>query len=544
MLTTNNMRDRYILIGILCIAAFLRLWHIESVPPSISWDEAAFGYNAWSVLKTGKDEYGKTYPLLFESFGEYKLPGMVYTVALSEALFGLNEFGIRFPSALFGTLTVLVLYLLTKEYIKKQSAAPLLVAGIAAINPWMISFSRQVFESNASMFFVVTGIYFLFRYTRVKSSIIFAAICFAISIYFYLAARVISPILILTCVIVYRKELITHWKETIAAIVVGVCVIAPLIPVMLSHEGFSRFNQVALTSDPRYYERVERYVSYHRDFPVPQLARVLFSPKKALVDEFLVNYLRNISPVFLFYNGAGLHGLLYYWEIIPIIAGIFYTVRSKSSHKWLILMWLIAYPIASSMTKDQPNALRSLVGAPVFSILSGTGLYYLFNQVSKKSYSNLFRWAVSGITVVSLWYFFYIYFYRQPEVRAHDFGDGHKQMVSYIVKRSSEFETIWVTGDYWRPYIHYLFHAKIDPVFYQASGSMDRIGNVVFARAEWDFGGARLGTDTLHELALGTTLFILSDREYRMRVERGETFRQATPIDGLYSKHEFRAVEL
>ena len=122
MLATNNMRHRYILIGILCIAAFLRLWHIESVPPSISWDEAAFGYNAWSVLKTGKDEYGKTYPLLFESFGEYKLPGMVYTVALSEALFGLNEFGIRFPSALFGTLTVLVLYLLTKEYIKKQSA--------------------------------------------------------------------------------------------------------------------------------------------------------------------------------------------------------------------------------------------------------------------------------------------------------------------------------------------------------------------------------------------------------------------------------------
>lgn len=538
------MKQKYILISIMVIAALLRLWNISIVPPSISWDEAAFGYNAWSILNTGKDEYGRSFPLLFESFGEYKLPGMVYTVAVSEALFGLTEFAIRFPSAVFGIMTVVVLYFLTNEYIRKPSPVPLVVAGIAAINPWMISFSRQVFESNVSVFFVVTGIYFLFRYRRHRMSIVYASVCFAVSIYFYLAARVITPVMVTVFAIVYFKDIVRHWKISVIALLVGIALMAPLIPVMASSEGFSRFSQVALTNDPRYHERVERYVSYHRNFFSPQLARVLFSPKKALVDEFVANYGRNISPTFLFYNGAGLHGLLYYWEIPGLIAGLWVVARSNVRSKWLLIVWLLAYPVASSMTKDQPNALRSLVGAPVFAIISGIGVHQLYVWGVHKKLTARTLHLLILIPVMSLGYFLYIYFYRQPEVRAHDFGDGHKQMVSYILNRRDEFETIWVTGDYWRPYIHYLFHARVDPALYQSTGSMDGVGTVRFARAEWDFGGARLGTDELHKLAQGTSLFIMSDREYRMRTDRGEHFRKSTSIDGRYSPHEFWAIEL
>src|SRR4030042_170835 len=66
--------DKYLIILIILIAAFLRLWNLGSNPPHLSPDEAALGYNAYSIFKTGKDEYGMLLPVIFKSFGDFK-PG-------------------------------------------------------------------------------------------------------------------------------------------------------------------------------------------------------------------------------------------------------------------------------------------------------------------------------------------------------------------------------------------------------------------------------------------------------------------------------------
>src|SRR3989344_6108180 len=92
---------------IIALASFLRFWNLSNQPPGLTWDEAAIGYNAYSVLKTGKDEFGVRFPLIFKSFGDYK-PGLyVYLTVPPVAVFGLSEFAVRFPSALFGTVAVL-----------------------------------------------------------------------------------------------------------------------------------------------------------------------------------------------------------------------------------------------------------------------------------------------------------------------------------------------------------------------------------------------------------------------------------------------------
>ena len=90
------------LILILALAAFLRFYKIGQVPPSLNWDEVAIGYNAYSILKTSKDEWGVTFPLLgFESFGEYKLPLLFTRLSLSRN-FGLNELGVICAGAFGG----------------------------------------------------------------------------------------------------------------------------------------------------------------------------------------------------------------------------------------------------------------------------------------------------------------------------------------------------------------------------------------------------------------------------------------------------------
>src|SRR3972149_8203592 len=135
------MKTKYFLFLILTFASILRLWNLGGNPPHLTPDEAALGYNAYSILKTGRDEYGQILPVIFKSFGDYK-PGLyVYLTVPSVAIFGLTEFAVRFPSALSGILIIFLIYkiitLLTAHYRTSIAAAI-----IAALNPWLITFSR------------------------------------------------------------------------------------------------------------------------------------------------------------------------------------------------------------------------------------------------------------------------------------------------------------------------------------------------------------------------------------------------------------------
>ena len=91
---------------IIILAFFLRFYRLGSNPPGLYWDEAAFGYDAYSLAKTARDHHGQFLPLFFESFGDWKLPGYFYLLIPSVKLFGLSEFAVRLPSALLGFLTV------------------------------------------------------------------------------------------------------------------------------------------------------------------------------------------------------------------------------------------------------------------------------------------------------------------------------------------------------------------------------------------------------------------------------------------------------
>src|SRR3989344_5129167 len=112
------------LLAIIILAVVLRFYKLGTTPPSLYWDEVSLGYNAYSILKTGFDEHHHFLPLTnFAAFGDYKPPGYIYATVPSIALFGLNEFAVRFPSALFGTLTVFLAYLISKKLFKNENIA-------------------------------------------------------------------------------------------------------------------------------------------------------------------------------------------------------------------------------------------------------------------------------------------------------------------------------------------------------------------------------------------------------------------------------------
>ena len=103
----NFRKINYRLVLILILAAFLRFWQLGRVPPSPDWDEAALGYNAYSLMRTGADEYGQKLPLVLRSFDDYKPAVYAYLAILPIKIFGLNVFAVRLHAALLGTLAVL-----------------------------------------------------------------------------------------------------------------------------------------------------------------------------------------------------------------------------------------------------------------------------------------------------------------------------------------------------------------------------------------------------------------------------------------------------
>src|SRR5258708_4621414 len=150
------MKHWFLILFVLFVALFLRVYKVESNPPGLTSDEASLGYNAYSILKTGRDEYGTLLPIIFKSFGDYK-PGLyVYLAVPAIATLGLNETAVRLPSVIAGIFTVYLVYLVTRELFKNDRLA-LISLVVAATNPWLIYFSRGAWEVNIALTLTLTG---------------------------------------------------------------------------------------------------------------------------------------------------------------------------------------------------------------------------------------------------------------------------------------------------------------------------------------------------------------------------------------------------
>ena len=155
----NFINENRLFVLIVFVAAGLRLFSLGQMPPSLNWDEISHGYNAYSILRTGKDEWGENFPLIFRAYGDYKLPVYIYLTALSEFFLGITAFAVRLPSALAGVGSVIFSYLLAKELFKKKEVA-IITSLLVAIEPWSLFLSRGAFEANLALCLFVAGVYF------------------------------------------------------------------------------------------------------------------------------------------------------------------------------------------------------------------------------------------------------------------------------------------------------------------------------------------------------------------------------------------------
>ena len=465
------------LIGILVIGAYLRVFMLSSLPPSLTWDEASWGYNAYSLGIDGRDEFGRLLPLTsLESFGDYKPPIYAYLTAPVVRVFGLNEWTVRFPSAFLGTLTILLTYLLTKRIFftasdRKREAIALVSALILAISPWHILLSRAAFEANVATFFIVLGTY-LFLYSFDKRWLLpVATLSLIASMYAFNSARVFVPLFGFFLFLKYFKVLLKDKKSLVVSFAFGLITFLPLFLFLLTPQAKLRYNEVNIFSDSSIVTTANQQIANDGN---KAWSNLIHNRRVGYGLAYIKHYLDNLNPQFLFISGDGNPkfsiqdvGQMYIWEIPFFLLGMLFLFRKREGHWLIIPLWILLGLAPAGVARETPHALRIETVIPTFQILTAYGLFNILGIFNRKSYRiNALPVVMSVIcffAVFNFLYFVHNYFVHYSKEFSGQWQYGYREAIGFINDNERKYDKIYMTESLGRPYIYYLFYSRYSP---------------------------------------------------------------------------------
>lgn len=474
----NFLKKYWIVILIVVVAGFLRFYKLDTYP-ALNADEAAIGYNAYSLILTGHDEHGNSWPIHFQSFNDYK-PGLYFYIVLPFVkLIGLNEWAVRIPGATFGVLSVLMVFLLVKELFKNEKFA-IISTLFLAISPWHIQFSRGGWEVNTATFFLLCGLYFFFKsfkeniFSKNVVNIVVSSVFFVASLYTYHAARVIVPLIGLSLVLIYKDRVFKNFKPYILFTVLSVFLLIPLVKDLTSPGALSRVAGVGLFADPGPRNRINEQRGEHGN--VSNIVGKLMHNKAVNYGlAFAQNWTSHFHGEFLFLSGDSIQrnkvpetGEMYLFDILFLLVGLVMVARNWSKEWNFVTVWLVLAPIASSLTFQAPNALRSQNMAIPLVIISAYGLAGIVDQFDKNK--KLKRIGTVLLAVLILWNFAryqHMYWNHMSKEYPYSSQYGVKELVSYVQANGAKYKNVVVTDRYDQPYILFLFYSKYNPADFQ-----------------------------------------------------------------------------
>lgn len=466
------------LLLILILATSLRLYKVASLP-AINPDEAAIGYNAYSLIKTGKDEHGVAWPLHFKSFGDYKPGGYFYLVLPFVASLGLNTLAVRLPNIILSILSIYYLYKLILLLTKNKTLS-LLTIFILSVSPWHIHFSRGAWESCTALSFLVLGVYNFYKSISkpniISKNIYLFVIFFSLSLYTYHSTRLIAPLLALFLFIQNKKILFSpkNFKKIIYLCLFGIIISTPVFISFLKNGGTTRFGGVGLMADQGPLWRANELINQHGNTHL--INRIIHNKRILYSLSWLEKYLSHFDPNFLFIKGDEVPrsnlpflGQLYLIELPFLLIG-FITLFKSTNHKLkqLIFAWLLIAPIASSLTFQAPSALRSLTLVVPLTFTVAYGLkqtmpYFSKNRIIQKT-------AICLLTLIYIYnivFFLNSYINLYPNLSPTAWQYGFDKIIPFVNDNKDKYDNIYFTDSYDQPYILYLFYSKYPPQLIQ-----------------------------------------------------------------------------
>jgi hypothetical protein len=491
------------LLAILILAAFLRFYNLNSSPPSLYSDEISLGYNAYSLLKTGKDEFGNFLPLSLRSFGDYKPALSAYAMIPSIAMFGLNEFAVRFPFAFFGTLTVLLIYLITKELFSDRKLA-LLASLLLSLSPWHIQQSRSAMLVGLEIFFVSLGI-LLFRRGLNKKPLFFLFVLpFSLAFYTYYGSRITIPLLVLLLIFTHFKKLVTQKKLVFKTFLFGLLLLTPLIYATFQNPKTISGRTGTISIFYQQGVKLKLWEDSRMDGNQnPLLTRTFHNKVFYYFLDITERYFQHFNPRFLFFEGSKVSpfeipnmGIFYLIDGLFLVLGFFCLVSKSKKESWFLVGWLLISPIVASLTFMTPASNRSFNMVIPAQIIIALGIISFLRKIKSSSKRKLTVSIVVIIYFISFLFFQYNFHVQIPQLSPHQWFYGKKQIIKELEKIEKDYQKIvFIKGGPY--YIYLLFYKKVDPTLFaqnfRRSPYVDELGweNVEsFQKYEFLFDGS------------------------------------------------------
>jgi len=476
------------------IALCLRIYKINSLPAGTHSDEASWGYNAYSIAQTGKDEHGVSFPLIFQAYGDQKLPVFIYSIVPFIKLFGLGNLAVRLPAAIAGSLLVILLFFLLKQ-LKFTEEISFIGAFILATNPWGIFLSRIFgYDSSFGLFFYTLAILLsLLAYKKNKLILyILAGLCFGITWYCYIAYRLITPLTLFSFIFIFERS--KRFIKINGLIFLGVFLIAisPLIYMSFTGNGTARFNQ-AMTNPMT---RLVMEVNENRYFCTERIPRILCNMNdnklKSYIQSVFAGYIKTFSPYYLFIEESKDVGFLninkyglFYPILLPFyLAGFVYlwlkTVKFKTSkYELFVLCGLIITPLSCLLVGD-PQKVR-LSGLLPFIVISLTyGLAFIDSYIKQKMHR--FYYLSVIICLLAFTSLFIVDFFIIHLQKNEIYYQNHiSKLMKYLATFDKKTQIYIASID--EGIIYYAYVNKVDPYKFQRQVKRNKPNNDGFAHA-------------------------------------------------------------
>jgi len=474
------MKNKIILILILVLATFLRLIKLGNLPNSYTPDELAQGYTAYSILTTGKDEWGSGDWLNLRSFGDYKPPLQTLLMIPSIKIFGLTPFAVRFPNAFISIFTILLTYLLANQFFKNKKIG-LLSALFMAISPWSLPMSRIALEANLVVFIISLATFLFLKAVKNKNYFLFtlSIFIFGISLFTYHSAKVFTPLLLI--ILFFYKNLYRHKSFTLILILIFGA--SFLFHYQSTHKiKSSRTNDIAIFNPTDKWQAVSDTQYEITQSGLPYLVVKVFYNKLVYLGEiFTRNYFSYFSPQFLITQGAGetTYGMIPGFGVLGIIPtiGLIFSLLlllkpdSKNSPKELVLIGLIILivPLIASLAKGSYSANRVSLMMPFIQIFSAAGIILFFKNIPQNIKKTIVFIFIIIFTFNSLC-FFQRYFFQGNQILSKGMLYGHQQAINFI-KNNSQIDQVIYSRKLSEPQAYVTFFEKVNPKITQLFSS-------------------------------------------------------------------------
>lgn len=501
------MYKKYLLIIFLIflLGTFLRFYQLGENPVSLHRDEVFLGYNAYSILKTGREIDGHFLPLHLGSFLQSPAGYCYFTIPFI-TLFGLTAFSVRFASAFFGSLTILLVFLLVWQLFEKHhyrfflSSISML---FLTISPWHINLSRTATENTIVVFFISLGILlYLYWLKKMKWYLLISAfVSFGITFWIYQAPRSFLPLFLPLLIFMFPPLRDKKKHMTILIVLFIIIAIVPLLYVLRSSELSLRIRTVNVFATPQTQLLLDEQL--REDGAVGTnhfITRVFHNKLINYLDQIWENYINHFSYNFLFTDNTlppryrvPSMGILYLFDLPLLIFGIWCLLRDDKQRGMFLLGWVFLAPVGSSLTFDDvPNMQRILIIFPALSIIAAYGFVSFILLIKKKIlWFTPLSIFTCVIMVYSFAYYLHQYYVHQIVHKPLFRQEGYKQLVAVVNANLPSYTKAIITSKQTAPTLFFLFYSSYDPwkFLQETKNSHFRLDQIHFAKYEfsqWD----------------------------------------------------------